>query len=395
MPRTSLPWALVIGLVVTGAARADDQPSPPARLKAMQKEVADAETAFRDAMAKLPDPLQDDPAVEKLYKAFQEKQQAAIAEALGVAQAGPKSDSGFDALEWILMKPQAYYGPPGIRALELMAEHHAANPKVGRMIAILAYYPPWDKKNPAHRAAVDLLKAVADKNPDRGARGHAALGLAWQAKRDFQVGESEGDPETERLAAKAEKAFESVVREYGDCPNLRSLGVRPPKATLGAEAEAELAEIRHLGIGQVAPDVEGEDLNGSRFKLSEHRGKVILLVFWASWCGPCMGAVPHERELVARFKGRPFVLIGVNGDQEKEKATKAVDQYNIPWRSFWNGKEGPGGPIATAWNVRGWPTLYVIDHQGVIRQKYLIGNDLDGPLEKLVAAAESSKARGQ
>ena len=52
--------------------------------------------------------------------------------------------------------------------------------------------------------------------------------------------------------------------------------------------------------------------------------------------------MPHEKELVQRFKGRPFALVGVNGDGDLKGAKKAVEQFQIPWRSFWNGMEGPG-----------------------------------------------------
>jgi rhodanese-related sulfurtransferase/peroxiredoxin len=131
-----------------------------------------------------------------------------------------------------------------------------------------------------------------------------------------------------------------------------------------------------------------EDLDGVRFTLSDYRGKVVLLVLWASWCGPCMASVPHEKVLVEHFKGRPFVLIGVNGDYKKVDAHKAIAKHKIPWRSFSNGKEGPGGPLAVAWNVRGWPTVYVIDPQGTIRHKSLHGKRLDEPPEKLVAEAK-------
>src|SRR5262249_39527415 len=159
----------------------------------------------------------------------------------------------------------------------------------------------------------------------------------------------------------AEKALEEVIREYGKCNNLRTKGARKVTATLAEEAKTELYELRYLRIGKTAPDIDGEDIDGKNFKLGDQRGKVVLLGFWASWCGRCMAAVPHERELVEKFKGRPFVLIGVNGDEKKENALKAVQKYRINWRSFWNGKDGPGGPIATAWNVRGWPTVYVLD----------------------------------
>jgi len=69
----------------------------------------------------------------------------------------------------------------------------------------------------------------------------------------------------------------------------------------------------------------------------------------------------------------------------------AVDTAKITWRSFWNGKGGPGGPIALAWNARGWPTVYLIDHAGAIRYKGLRGRGLDEPLEKLVTEAERAK----
>lgn len=109
----------------------------------------------------------------------------------------------------------------------------------------------------------------------------------------------------------------------------------------------------------------------------------MLLVFWASWCGPCVGDIPHERELVERFAGRPFVVVGVNADESLEAAAEAVRKHAVPWRSFWNGKGGADGSIADAWNVRGWPTVYVLDHLGVIKHKDLRREDLDEPLAQV------------
>ena len=100
---------------------------------------------------------------------------------------------------------------------------------------------------------------------------------------------------------------------------------------------------------------------------------------------------PHERSLVKKMEGKPFVLLGVNSDTDKAKLKKRMAEEKITWRSFWNGPDGTGGPISTAWNVQGWPTLYVIDHKGVIRHKYLgsPGDEvLDGVIEKLVQVAE-------
>jgi thiol-disulfide isomerase/thioredoxin len=134
----------------------------------------------------------------------------------------------------------------------------------------------------------------------------------------------------------------------------------------------------------------GEDLDGKKFKLSDYRGKVIVLVFWASWCGPCMAQVPHERELVERFRGRPFALIGVNGDGDKPAPVRAVEQNRITWRSFWNGPDHRDSPILKAYNVRGWPTVYVIDPGGVIQAREVSDEQLERLLETLVRSAEGA-----
>jgi peroxiredoxin len=238
-----------------------------------------------------------------------------------------------------------------------------------------------------------LIKAVAERNPNRTARGQALLGLANIARQEFVSAEYHQNSEVERLLHEARKAFELVLRDYGDCPYLRTSGGGSPRRTLGEEAKVALFDLNRLRIGRIAPDIEGEDLDGVKFKLSDSRGKVVLLVFWASWCGPCMAEIPHEKELVERFRGRPFVLIGVNGDSIKAQAAEAVEKHGIPWRSFWNEGQASGEPISVAWNVRGWPTVYLLDHEGVIRHKYLRGEKMDEPLEQLVTAAEAGRQR--
>ena len=103
---------------------------------------------------------------------------------------------------------------------------------------------------------------------------------------------------------------------------------------------------------------------------------------------------PHERSLVKKMENKPFALIGVNSDTDREKLKDVLKKESITWRSFWNGSEGTNGPISTKWNVSGWPTLFVIDHKGVIRQKWL-GDPgekiIDDLLDKLVKEAESDK----
>jgi hypothetical protein len=104
---------------------------------------------------------------------------------------------------------------------------------------------------------------------------------------------------------------------------------------------------------------------------------------------------PHERSLVKKLAGKPFALVGVNSDQDREALKKTMEKEQITWRSFWNGGS-TGGPISTAWNVQGWPTLYVLDHKGVIRYKHLGSPGdkvLDDEIEKLVKEAEKTESQ--
>jgi hypothetical protein len=102
---------------------------------------------------------------------------------------------------------------------------------------------------------------------------------------------------------------------------------------------------------------------------------------------------PHERSLVKKMEGKPFALVGVNSDDDREKLKPVLKDENITWRSFWNGGS-TDGPISTKWNVSGWPTLYVLDHKGIIRHKWAgspAENVLDEAIEKLVKEAEGEK----
>ncbi len=92
---------------------------------------------------------------------------------------------------------------------------------------------------------------------------------------------------------------------------------------------------------------------------------------------------PHERSLVKRLADEPFALIGVNSDRDKEVLRKRMVEENITWRSFWNGGS-TSGPISTRWNVSGWPTIYVIDHEGRIRFKGVRGEAMDRAVDSLL-----------
>ena len=96
----------------------------------------------------------------------------------------------------------------------------------------------------------------------------------------------------------------------------------------------------------------------------------------------------HERSLVKRLEDKPFALLGVNSDADKDELKKAMEKEHITWRSFWNGPEGTGGPISTKWNVYSWPTTYVVDAKGTIRFKNVRGEAMDRAVDQLLEERE-------
>ena len=93
---------------------------------------------------------------------------------------------------------------------------------------------------------------------------------------------------------------------------------------------------------------------------------------------------PHERSLVTRYKGRPFVLLGVNEDPERSAGRNAETQGKVTWRSWWDSGPGINGRIRKAWHVDGWPALFLIDSKGEIVKSFPPGVPDEGELEKFI-----------
>ncbi len=144
-----------------------------------------------------------------------------------------------------------------------------------------------------------------------------------------------------------------------------------------------------LPIGKPAPEVVGKDLAGKTVKLSDLKGKVVVLDIWATWCPPCRAMIPHEREMVARLKDKPFVLVSISADAKKETLTEFLAKEPMPWTHWWNGSQGG---ILTDWDVKGFPTIYVLDAKGVVRYKNVRGQDMEEAVNALLAEMEVQKS---
>ncbi len=167
-----------------------------------------------------------------------------------------------------------------------------------------------------------------------------------------------------RRANRLQKGALTPPQEAKITAYLRGLKKEFPDAE--ALIDRQLFTLNNLMIGKTAPNIVGKDIEGNEFELADYRGKVVVLAFSGDWCGPCRGEYPYQRLLQEIYADRPFAIVGVNSDTY-EVAKTYKKERGLTYRSFWDGPVQERGPIATAWNVVGWPTIYILDHAGTIR----------------------------
>jgi uncharacterized protein (TIGR03067 family) len=257
-------------------------------------------------------------------------------------------------------------------AADLIVQRFAGSSETYRLCEVLKggghLAPAWAARYEPH------LRAVLKANEHRHVRAFARLALARVIQLSGEARQAEAVAEYERFV----KEFDGTDPVWGSEKSMRF------------QAERELEVLRKTGLGMKAPEIDGVDLDGKPMKLSDYKGKVVLLSFWGTWCAPCMRLMAHERELVERYQGRPFAVVGVNSDPLTTDLRPAVEKHRITWRSFKD--KQPGKPrIDGEYGVSGWPTLYLIDHDGVIRGRWPgTPNEkaLDQEIERVVRTAE-------
>lgn len=276
----------------------------------------------------------------------------------------------------------------------LLHQHHLTRPEV-----LALAEGPWglsgeDWVEPIIRSLLADGAAPVDRRP----RLRIALGIHLKEKAETArvAGHSEyvaaryGAERIAQIRKRDVAKLEATALELFD--KLVADGVRD-EFLLGVSVadSARLAayEMRNLAVGKKAPEIAGEDLDGRPMRLSDYRGKVVVLSFWHSRCTPCLDFTRQERKLIERFAGRPFAPVGINVDEDRDAAKSVVETHKLTWRSFWCGPKGGSGEIPRAWNVQSFPTIYVIDHTGVIRSKTVRGAELDLLLDELVKKSES------
>lgn len=368
--------SLTLGLLVSLAdeKKPGDDKDRAAKLAAIKKKF---DTEFSE-LEKRARAATDATARRGIIAEARELSMISAQKALEIAGDNPKDSVGFDALLFVMQTSGRFGGGKEFdTAAGLVAEHHLANPKVKELLPMMAGGGPGAQK---------LLQAAAEKATNKEVKGIALffLGLNEAGPLD----DEEDEKRIDTIIAKATDYFEKAAKE---APNARIGGT-----TIAKEVASQLdgfKAIKNLAVGKPAPDVETLTLEGKKVKLSDYKGKVVLLDIWATWCPPCRAMIPHEREMVKKLEGKPFLLVSVSADDQKETLTKFLEKEPMPWTHWWD--NGTDNPVLKKYRVRAFPTLYLIDHTGVIRQKWVgsPGNDkLDKAVEELVT--EAVKAKG-
>ena len=137
------------------------------------------------------------------------------------------------------------------------------------------------------------------------------------------------------------------------------------------------------GQGMQAKEIALPSVNGDTIRLSSLKGKIVLLDFWASWCGPCRASNKNLVKLYSKYKDKGFEIFAVSLDDDKGKWQKAIKQDKISWQQV---NEGGGWEAKTAqvWNINAIPTSYLIDKQGRLIAMDLEGKELEKALKELI-----------
>ncbi|HVA98826.1 MAG TPA: TlpA disulfide reductase family protein [Bacteroidia bacterium] len=167
-----------------------------------------------------------------------------------------------------------------------------------------------------------------------------------------------------------QKLDKALTTKYPDSPYIKYF-------------HSQIDDMMRLSIGSEAPDIKLNDPLGDPVSLSSFRGKVVLIDFWASWCGPCKEELPNVVAAYKKYKDKGFTVFSVSLDKDKKDWTDAIQKFNLTWTQvsdlgYWNSS------VVKLYHLTSIPQTYLIDKDGKIIAKGLRGDDLQKKLAEIL-----------
>ena len=156
--------------------------------------------------------------------------------------------------------------------------------------------------------------------------------------------------------------------------------IKPSSTSQKAESLESLKAKMNELVGKPAPDFQVTDLKGEELSLEKFRGQVVLLDFWATWCGPCIAEMPKVKKTYEKYKNQKFQIIGISSDGSKQPLEAHIEKEGLGWIHTWD----ENGDLNNLYGIIGIPTIFLIDGKGIIRKASLGGFDVETAVAELV-----------